>query len=127
MTERFFQVCLAVFFLFFLGNFGRGAGPIDAASQQIVSDSVGALKRIVDKKTLNRFYDPVEIRAEILTELLGKQASSLRLYSFSDGTFHQVPFQFDEWTPDGYMVCDVGPDANADLGNGILDPQDMVI
>ena len=86
---------------------------------------VGEMRHL-QQKTISRFYDPVELRSEVLTELRGGQISLLRLYSFSDGSFHQVPFQFDEWTCDGYLIVDIGPEANAELGNGILDPQDML-
>ena len=105
------------------GNLSEASG---ADSQDISSHTVGRIEDILEKKTITRFYDPVEIRGEILTDLLGKQISLLRLYSFSDGSFHQVPFQFDEWTPDGYLIVDIGPEANAELGKGIMDPQDML-
>jgi hypothetical protein len=98
----------------------------EGSSQELVSDKVEEIEDILEKKTINRFYDPIEIRGEILTEFLGQQLSFLRLYSFSDGTMHQVPFQFDEWTSDGYMIVDIGPEANAELANGVLDGQDML-
>ena len=91
-----------------------------------LADFSKASEAVLQQKTISRFYDPVELRSEVLTELLGGQISLLRLYSFSDGSFHQVPFQFDEWTSDGYLIVDIGPEANAELGNGILDPQDML-
>jgi hypothetical protein len=107
-------------------GFTDSAEPSQADSQEIVPDGPGELEDILQKKTISRFYDPVEVRGEVLTELLGRQLVLLRLYSFSEGSFHQVPFQFDEWTSDGYLIVDIGPEANAELGNGILDAQDML-
>ena len=86
-----------------------------------------AAGQVIATKTLERFYDPIEIRAEILEELMGEKISELSLYSFSNGSFRQIPFQFDEWTEDGYLVFDQGEEANAELGNGILDRQDMLV
>lgn len=107
-----------------VGNLSEASG---ADSQDISSHTVGGIEDILETKTITRFYDPVEIRGEILTDLLGKQISLLRLYSFSNGSLHQVPFQFDEWTSDGYLIVDIGPEANAELGNGMLDGQDMLV
>ena len=81
----------------------------------------------LEKKSLSRFYDPVEIRAEILADLLGTRLSELRLYSYYNGSLHQVLFQFDEWTEEGSMILDRGGEANTDLGNGVLDRSDMLV
>lgn len=74
-----------------------------------------------------RFYDPVEFRAEILDGLLGKKIDRLRMYAMEGGALHQIPFQVDEWTEDGYMVLDRGELANGDRANGVLDGRDMVV
>ena len=63
----------------------------------------------------------------MLEGLLGKKLSHLRLYSFVEGSFRQVPYQIDEWTEDGFLVMDQGPDQNGELANGILDGQDMLV
>jgi len=82
---------------------------------------------VLERKTISRFYDPVEFRSEILEGLLGKRVSHLRLYSYGEGSFRPVPYQIDEWTEDGILVLDQGPDQNGDLANGILDKQDMLV
>ena len=93
------------------------------ASGQVPS----ATGQVIATKTLDRFYDPVEFRSEILEGLLGKKISHLRLYSFVDGSFRQVPYQIDEWTEDGFLVMDQGTDQNGELAKGILDGQDMLV
>ena len=126
MGARSLKIHAAVVLFLLTASLGYFSEASEAGSQEIVSDTVSTIEDILEKKTISRFYDPVEIRGEILTELLGRQIPLLRLYSFSDGSFHQVPYQFDEWTSDGYLIVDIGPEANAELANGILDPQDML-
>jgi len=86
-----------------------------------------ASAQVIATKTLHRFYDPVEFRSEMLEGLLGKKLSHLRLYSSVEGAFRQVPYQFDEWTEEGFLVMDEGPDENGELANGLLDAQDMLV
>lgn len=126
MGARSLKIHAAVILLLLTASLGYFSEASETSPQEIVSDKVGGIEDILEKKTTSRLYDPVEIRGEILAEMLGSQISLLRLYSYSDGSFHQVPFQFDEWTSDGHMICDIGPEANADLGNGILDGQDIL-
>ena len=57
-----------------------------------------ASAEVLATKTLHRFYDPVEFRSEMLEGLWGKKLSHLRLYSFVEGSFRQVPYQMHEWT-----------------------------
>ena len=102
----------------------------DAAAAGSGADETDANREaedILEKNTLARFYDPVEFRGEILEGLLGKKLSHLRLYSYVDESFRQVPYQIDEWTEDGFMVLDQGPEQNGELANGILDGQDMLV
>ncbi len=98
-----------------------------AGAEPVVSDAKDEVVGVLERKTITRFYDPVEFRSEILEGLLGKEISHLRLYSFGEGSFRQVPYQFDEWTEDGLLVMDQGPDQNGELANGILDRQDMLV
>ncbi len=94
------------------------------SSLQLRSGQAG---QVLATKTMDRFYDPVEFRSEMLEGLLGKKLSHLRLYSFVEGSFRQVPYQIDEWTEDGFLVMDQGLDQNGELANGILDGQDMLV
>ena len=127
MKLHTFGMCTTLVLLLLTAGLGNASDEREGGSQKIVADAVGEMGGILARNTIRRFYDPVETRGEILSELLGNQISLLRLYSFSDGTLHQVPFQFDEWTPDGFLVVDMGPEANAELGNGILDMQDELV
>lgn len=99
----------------------------EAQSETVRSKKKSAGENVLEKKTLQRFYDPVEIRAGILTGLLGAELGKLRLYNFANGSFHSIPFQFDEWTAEGSMILDHGAEENAQQGNGTLDPNDMLV
>jgi len=110
---------LSVFIISFEATVaGAGAGETDAKEE---------VPGVLETKTISRFYDPVEFRGEMLEGLLGKKISHLRLYSFVDGSLRLVPYQFDEWTEDGVLVMDKGPEQNGELANGILDGQDMLV
>lgn len=109
------------------GSFPNDSRAVDGGAVEATPLEAKENAAVLEKNTMNRFYDPVEIRGEILKDLLGKELSHMRLYSFSGGLLHQVPYQFDEWTSDGFMVVDLGPEANTDLGNGLLDKQDMLV
>ncbi len=79
-------------------------------------------------KTLTRWPDPVVIKAESLPkDLLGSLISNLRLYAYQDGKFEPILFQIDEMTEEGDWVLPEGKKNNANLGNGILDPQDVLL
>ena len=98
-------------------SFEATAADAEAGERDARDEVAGLLER----KTISRFYDPVEFRAEMLEGFLGKKLSNLRLYSFVEGSFRQVPYQFDEWTEDCFLVMDKGPEQNGELANGILD------
>lgn len=76
---------------------------------------------------IKRLYDPIEFRADILPELVGREISRLRMFSLKDGRMSQIAFQIDEWTQDGHMILDQGESANHDQSNGLLDPWDEVV
>ena len=118
MKARFVNIVIvASLFLFLAGNGGY-----------TWAENAGvANENILEKKTIDRYYDPIEIHAEVLKEVLGKKISEMQLYSFVDGSFRQVPFQFDEWTEEGSMILDLGREPNGELANGILDKQDMLV
>ncbi|UCD84193.1 MAG: hypothetical protein JSU92_13075 [Deltaproteobacteria bacterium] len=79
-------------------------------------------------KTITRWPDPVVMKAEVLPkELLGSLISNLRLYAYRDGKFAPILFQIDEMTEEGDWVLPEGKKNNANLGNGILDPQDVLL
>ena len=48
---------------------GNASEPGEAGSQESLSDTAGGIEDVLEKKTISRFYDPVEVRGEILTEL----------------------------------------------------------
>ncbi|OGP57002.1 MAG: hypothetical protein A2V67_00390 [Deltaproteobacteria bacterium RBG_13_61_14] len=74
-----------------------------------------------------RYYEPVEVPGEVLVPLQGASLSKLAVYSFRKGSFSPLLFQIDELTPEGSFILTLGPEANPDEGNGILDRQDLVV
>ena len=112
-----------VFLRLLIIPFHATAAGLGAAETEAKKEVEGVLER----KTISRFYDPVEFRSEMLEGLLRKKISHLRLYSFAEGCFRQVPYQIDEWTEDGFLVMDQGPEQNGERANGILDKQDMLV
>ena len=127
MAIRFLKNGIQFVFFLFLAGYGSY---LEAGNGTLTGEELGTIQEnqgILEKKTIDRFYDPIEIRSEILEGSLGEKISELSLYSFSNGSFRLIPFQFDEWTEDGYMVFDQGEEANDELGNGILDKQDMLV
>ncbi|MDD5222519.1 MAG: hypothetical protein PHE84_00890 [bacterium] len=84
----------------------------------------GAAER---EKWGGRYYEPVEVPGEMLTPLLGQKISRLSVFSWQGGEWKPVLFQVDERTPAGQFILTRGPEANGKLGNGLLDPQDLVV
>jgi hypothetical protein len=120
---------LAVLLLAILGLQGtikRAGCEADSNSEGLAS---GGRKQgwTLTAKSLKRFYDPIEFRAEILGSMVGRRVDPLRMYALRQGRLVQIPFQIDEWTRDGQMILDKGDLANGSLGNGLLDLQDMVV
>ncbi len=83
--------------------------------------------QVITPQTLDRFYDPVEMRAENLNPFHNIPLDQLVLYACHDARLEQIPYQFDEWTPEGAMIFEFGEDNNADRSNRRLDPQDMLV
>ncbi len=84
-------------------------------------------KQVISAKTLDRFYDPVEVSAELFPRLLNSELSRLGLFAFHEGRLTPIPYQFDEWTEDGEMILKLGEENNADRSNNRLDPQDQLV
>ena len=74
-----------------------------------------------------RYYEPVEVPGEMLAPLLGQKINHLAVFSWLGGAWKPVLSQVDERTPAGQFILTRGPEANADLANGLLDPQDLVV
>ena len=76
---------------------------------------------------IKRQFEAVEIPGEYFPEMLDKDISHLRLYSYQDGEFRLVPFQIDERTESLKFVMPEGREGNPGLANNLLDKQDMVV
>ena len=83
--------------------------------------------QIIATKTLDRFYDPIEIRGEMFPLMHNLKLDHLALLVCQNGKLVPIPYQFDEWTPEGEMILRSGADHNTDKANDILDPQDMLV
>ncbi len=78
-------------------------------------------------KTDGRYYEPVEIPGKLLDSLVGSSLDKIAVFSYDGKSWHPVLFQTDEVTANGEFVLTRGPEANAEAGNGVLDPQDLVV
>lgn len=77
--------------------------------------------------TMRRVHDPVQAPGELLKTLAGSKLDLLRVFSFKQGAMKQMLYDFNERLPDGTYILDLGEAKNANLANGILDPQDLLI
>ena len=78
-------------------------------------------------KTLSRWTDPVAIEGRLMKEMLGKPISNLRVYAYQNGKFEPIRYQIDEMTGEnGDWIFPEGPIPNGELGNGKLDPWDVL-
>ena len=82
---------------------------------------------VLAAKTLDRFYDPIEVRGELFPELHNSEIDQLGLLACNDGKLDFITFQFDEWTEDGELVLKMGENNNAEKANNKLDPQDQLV
>ncbi len=83
--------------------------------------------QVIATKTIDRFYDPIEVRAELFPRMHNRKTDQLGLLACQNGKLEIIPYQFDEWTSEGEMVLKWGEENNADQANYVLDPQDMLV
>ncbi len=83
--------------------------------------------RVLEKKDIDRRFDPVVITGEAIPELLGKDISSLRLASFIDGELRIILHQFDERDKNGAIIIDNVEEGLPEESVGILDAQDELV
>ncbi len=108
--QNSFVLCVAV--IFFLGFL---------PSPGVSSTTAGT------KATLNRFPDPVLIKAESLSSIVGGPISDYRIYTSNNGELEPIRFQIDEMTEEGDFIFPFGKENNKKESNGILDPRDIVL
>ena len=82
---------------------------------------------ITATKTLDRFYDPIEMRGDLFSEMHNMELDRLGLLACHDGKLEFIPYQFDEWTEDGELLLVLGEDNNAEKANYKLDLQDQLV
>jgi len=82
---------------------------------------------ILKEASLTRFPDPVQIKGEAFPALTGGVLENYRVYAAQEGELKPIRFQIDEMTEEGDFVFPHGKDSNKKLGNGILDPRDVVL
>ena len=73
------------------------------------------------------FPDPVQIQGKAFPALTGGVLENYRVFAAQEGEFKPIRFQIDEMTEEGDFVFPHGRDSNKKLGNGILDPRDVVL
>ncbi len=77
--------------------------------------------------TMDRVHDPVQVPGKLLAELHGEKFANLRLFALHGSTMVPVVYQFDERTPDGNFIMDMGEGKNPEDHNYALDPQDFLM
>jgi hypothetical protein len=80
-----------------------------------------------EAKSLSRWVDPVILKGDSLEGLTGYRLELLRLYAAHGSDLNPIPYQFDEYTPQGHKVLPEGPEGNPQDGNGLLDAHDELI
>ncbi len=108
-------------------------------------------QEILEPSTLKRLFDPIEIEAKHFELLLGHKLSGLKLFALNSGEelvfdygsendaeskkfmnqsskgLRIIRFQIDERTEKMEMMLTDGPPKKLVSGNGVLDPQDILV
>jgi len=117
----------------FIVLFTIGASPVgekDPVSSQRPPDTGQELisaNAPLSPKTLDRRFDPVVVRGDLLDNLHDLRIDNFRLYAWSDKQFVVIPFQVDERDPEGEYVFTGGKFAGADEDNGLFDHNDELV
>jgi hypothetical protein len=88
--------------------------------------SLVALSAAADAAALGRSWQPLIIKGEKLTPLLGAKTDHFEVLALRDGKLAPIPFQVDERLPDGRYALPDGPEPLSDDSPGILDGDDEV-
>ena len=89
--------------------------------------SVENFSTILETKTFDRWPDPVLADCGLFPSLLGKKIKFIRVYTFSNDSFHPIPFQVDEKDSGGELVLTSGEKANPEDANGLLDKGEELV
>ena len=108
-------------------SFALSAVVVGIISCFVLQASFANTGYIIATKTLDRFYDPVEMRGELFPEMQNSELDHLGLFACSHGKLDLIPYQFDEWTEKGEMILSMGEENNAEESNHKLDPQDQLV
>ena len=66
----------------------------------------GSASEVPDSKTLDRNDDPVILKGDNLPKLIGKSLDQLFVYTYLNGQWQQIPWQFDEIVDGEYVSSD---------------------
>ncbi len=77
--------------------------------------------------TMGRVHDPVQVPGSLLDDLQGAGFANLGLFSYDGADMSPVPHQFDERTPDGNFIMDMGRVKNPGDHNYKLDRRDFLV
>ena len=70
--------------------------------------------QVLEEKTLERFYDPIEVRTELFPQMHNRELDHLGLLACHDEKLEFIPYQFDEWTAEGEMILKWGEENKCD-------------
>ena len=91
------------------------------------ADEAVAPQGVREKKTCDRWPDPVVADCGLLSSLVGKKIEFVRMYAFSDGVFGPIPFQIDEKDTQGNKIFPDGESANPQDANGLVDKGEELV
>jgi len=90
-------------------------------------DSLATPTLIMQRKTLQRWPDPVIVKGALFPDLLGKKIADMRLLASPKGSLEVIPFQIDEMDKESNFILPSGKYANPEDSNGLLDEQDEIL
>ncbi len=83
--------------------------------------------QVAEHKTFARWPDPVVADCGLFPSLVGKKIEFVRLYAYSDGLFHPIPFQIDEKDAKGHYIYPSGHNPTIKDANGVIDEGEELV
>lgn len=87
----------------------------------------GASTPLPERKTIDRWPDPVVADCGLFPSLLGKKIEHVRLYASSGDSFHPIPFQIDEKDAKGHYIYPSGQKPTIHEANGTIDEGEELV
>ena len=122
MRSALLSLLLAVFFLMTIST-----QIVTAENQKSICVPSEESIKVIEKMTIKRRFDPIEINGEYLDQFLGKPFKNMRLFAYKEGLLRVIPYQFDERRNDLTYILPEGSAGDSRDINGILEPWDELV